>query len=264
MCTENKALLTVSFGTSVNETREKTIDAIEAALKADNPDRKMYRAWTSKMIIRKIQNRDGVKIDTVEEAMNRMKADGITDLIVQPTHIINGIENDLMKQDVLSHAQGFESVRFGAPLLTSTKDNEEAILALMEEWKDLPKEDVLVLMGHGTTHYANSAYAALDYTFKDLGYNNVFLGTVEAYPSMVSLLKQVKKYHPQTVHLAPFMVVAGDHATNDMAGDDPDSWRCQFEKEGFTVNCHMKGLGEYQGIRSLFLKHARESLQADT
>lgn len=252
------AVLAVSFGTSFHETREKTIDRIESALSEAFPEALLYRAWTSKMILKKLEKRDGIHIDTVKEAMQRMISDGITDLIVQPTHVINGIENDLMKEDVMAYASGMNSIAFGAPLLTSTTDNEEAIRSVMDEW-NLPEDEVLVFMGHGTTHYANAIYAALDYTFKDLGFTNVFLGTVEAYPSLQSLIRQVHEYHPKKVHLAPFMIVAGDHASNDMSGEDPDSWKSQFEAEGFAVECHMKGLGEYDGIRKLFVRHAREA-----
>ena len=254
-----KAILVVSFGTSVNETREKTIDFIEADIREANPDASIYRAWTSKMIIRKLKNRDSVTIHTVKEAMEAMIRDGIKELIVQPTHIINGIENDLMKEDVLAYADHFDSIRFGTPLLTSTKDIEEAIRAFMEDWKDLPEKEALVLMGHGTTHYANTAYAALDYTFKDLGYSNVLIGTVEAYPSIPSILRGLKELQPEKIHLTPFMIVAGDHATNDMAGEEEDSWKNQFEAAGYTVECHLKGLGEYEGIRKIFLKHIEES-----
>ena len=129
----------------------------------------------------------------------------------------------------------------------------------MEEWGALPGDEVLVLMGHGTTHYANAVYAALDYKFKDMGYSNVFLGTVEAYPTMASLLRQIKEYGPQKVHLAPFMIVAGDHAHNDMAGKEEDSWVNQFRESGFEVECHLKGLGEYPGVRKIFLRHIQES-----
>ena len=254
-----KAILVVSFGTSVNETRKKTIDRIEADIRNANPDAAIYRAWTSKMIIRKLKERDGVTIHTVKEAMDAMIQDGIRELIVQPTHIINGIEHDRMKEDVLAYAGHFDSIRFGTPLLTSTDDIEEAIRAFMEDWKGLPENEVLVLMGHGTTHYANTAYAALDYTFKDLGYSNVVIGTVEAYPSVPSILRSLDALHPKKVHLAPFMIVAGDHATNDMAGEEEDSWKNQFEAAGYPVECHLKGLGEYPGIRKIFLKHIEES-----
>ena len=197
-------------------------------------------------------------IDNVKEAMERMIADGVTDLIVQPTHVINGIENDQMKEDVMAYASSLHSVSFGTPLLTTTEDNEETIRAVMKEW-NLSQDEVLVFMGHGTTHYANTVYAALDYTFKDLGYKNVYMGTVEAYPSLESLLRQIHAYQPKKVHLAPFMIVAGDHASNDMSSEDPDSWKSQFEAEGFTVECHMKGLGEYRGIRDIFIRHAKEA-----
>ena len=121
------------------------------------------------------------------------------------------------------------------------------------------ESEALVLMGHGTTHFANSIYAALDYQFKDMGYSNIFLGTVEAYPSLVSLMKQVHAYNPEKVVLAPFMIVAGDHAKNDLSSEDEDSWRSQFEKEGFQVECLLKGLGEYPAVRQLFLKHVNEA-----
>ena len=259
--TSKKAILAVSFGTSVNETREKTIDVIEDSIRRAYPDYKLYRAWTSKMIIRKILKRDGIKIPTVTEAMAQMVIDGIKEVVVQPTHIINGIENDLMKEDALAYQSQMDSIRFGDPLLTTTQDNVDSIHALLTDFHDLPDDEVLVFMGHGTTHYANSVYAALDYTFKDMGHKNIFLGTVEAYPSMESLMKQVKAYQPRKVHLAPFMVVAGDHAMNDMAGDDPDSWRYQFEQAGFSVECHLKGLGEYEGIRQLYLKHVQAAMK---
>ena len=215
---KTKAILVVSFGTSFHRTREKTIDRIEADIEAAYPDYQIYRAWTSKMIIAKLLRRDGVKVPTVAEAVEQMIADGITELIVQPTHVINGVENDLMKED-----------------------------------------EALVLMGHGTTHYANAIYAALDYTFKDMGYSRVFLGTVEAYPSMESLKKQIRALGPKCLILAPFMVVAGDHAIHDMSGQDEDSWRSQFEREGYEVVCQMKGLGEYPGVRQIYLEHVREA-----
>ncbi len=258
MITEKNAILAVSFGTSFEETRRKTIDRIEADIREAYPDSALYRAWTSKIIIKKLKKRDGIHVDTVKEAMEEMIRAGITDLIVQPTHVINGIENDRMKEDVLSYEAHFHSIAFGAPLLTSEQDKREAIEALMDEWRWLPADEVLVLMGHGTTHYANAIYAALDYTFKDMGYSHVFLGTVEAYPSMQSLLRQISVFSPRRIHLAPFMVVAGDHASHDMAGDDPESWRHQFEAAGYEVECHLKGLGEYTGIRKIFLRHIEE------
>ena len=259
-----KAILVVSFGTSVNETREKTIDCIEADIREANPDASIYRAWTSKMIIRKLKERDGVTIHTVKEAMEAMIQDGIRELIVQPTHIINGIENDLMKEDVLARKEAFEKIVFGDPLLTTTEDNVAVLQAVMSEFPALAEDEALVFMGHGTTHYANTVYAALDYTFKDLGYTRTFLGTVEAYPSMESLKKQLRALALKKVILAPFMVVAGDHANNDMSGEDEDSWKSQFEAEGYQVSCVLKGLGEYPSVRKIYVAHteaAKKSLE---
>ena len=252
-----KAILAVSFGTSHNDTRKVTIDAIERDMQEAFPDYMLYRAWTSKMIIKKLKNRDNVHVFTVREAMEQMKKDGITDVLIQPTHVINGIENDLMKEDALAYRDDFHSITFGDPLLTSAEDNLAVIQAIADEFSDLAQDQVLVLMGHGTTHYANSIYAALDYTFKDKGYKNIFLGTVEAYPSMESLMRMVKEYNPSKVVLAPFMIVAGDHAKNDMAGDDPESWYCQFKAAGFEVEPVVEGLGGYPGVRSLLVEHLK-------
>lgn len=255
-----KAILAVSFGTSYEDTRKKTIEAIEHTLETHFPEHKIYRAWTSRMIIEKIKKRDGLHIDTVFEAMERMKADGITDVVIQPTHVINGVENDQMKEDARSYRDSFHSISFGAPLLTSESDNETMVKAVASEFSWMSDRDALVLMGHGTTHYANTVYAALDYRFKDMGYKNIFLGTVEAFPSMQSLMRMVKEFQPERVILAPFMIVAGDHARHDMAGDDPDSWYSQFLSEGLKAECVMKGLGEYPGVRELFVTHAEKAV----
>lgn len=255
-----KAILVVSFGTSYNSTREKTIDVIEKKIGESFPDCQIYRAWTSKMIMAKLLKRDGIKINNVKEAMEQMHREGITDVLIQPTHVINGIENDLMKEDALSWRDSFHSITFGTPLLTSEQDNCDIIEAINQEFSYLKADEALVLMGHGTTHYANAIYAALDYTFKDKGYPNIHLGTVEAYPSMETLLKMIREQNPSKVVLAPFMIVAGDHARNDMASDDPDSWRCQFEAAGFPVECVLKGLGEYTKVQEIFIRHVREAM----
>ncbi len=255
-----KAILVVSFGTSYEPTRKVTIDAIEKEIADAFPSCRVYRAWTSRIIIAKLRRRDGLSIHTVKEAMEQMLKDGITDVIVQPTHVINGIENDRMKEDALSYAEHFSSISFGTPLLTSEQDNVAVIHAVAEEFKYLEKDTALVLMGHGTTHYSNTIYAALDYQFKDLGYPHIFLGTVEAYPAMHSLLRMLQAFQPRKVVLAPFMIVAGDHARNDMAGEDPESWMRRFQKAGYQVVPVLKGLGEYSGIRSLLISHVQNAM----
>lgn len=260
--TGKKAILVVSFGTSFSKTRERTIDRIEADLDEAFPDYRIYRAWTSKIIIAKLLRRDGIRIPSVKEAMEQMQLDGITHVIVQPTHLVNGIENERMKEDVLLSRENFTSILFGEPLLTSTEDRRKALQAVMNEFPNQGADDALVFMGHGTTHYANSVYAALDDMLKELGYSHTFLGTVEAYPSLDILLKKAAEIRAKKVILAPFMVVAGDHAIHDMSGEDEDSWRSRFEAAGFTVECVMKGLGEYPGIRRLYIEHAKAAEQA--
>lgn len=258
-----RAVLVVSFGTSHNDTREKTIGAIEDLIADAWPDRGMYRAWTSGMIIRKLRERDGREIDTVAQAMERMLADGVSQVTVQPTHIVNGIENDRMKRDVLAYGNRFDSIRFGAPLLTDDTDSERVITGLMEEFGQLEPETVLIFMGHGTTHYANAIYAALDHKFKDMGFPNVFVGTMEAHPSIETLKRLVKEGGYRRVILTPFMIVAGEHAKHDMARDDGKSWKCQLEAEGLMVSCVVKGLGEYRSIRRIFLEHARAATEEE-
>ena len=235
--TAKKGILIVSFGTSHEDTRAVTIDAIEKEIGAAFTDCKIYRAWTSKMILARIEKRDHIHYDNVAEAMERMK------------------------KDVLAYADHFQSVKFGAPLLTTEEDNEYVVKAVADEFPVIKdKETALVLMGHGTEHYANAVYAALDYRFKDMGYENVIVGTVEGYPEIDQVMKQLGKCGVKKVVIAPFMIVAGDHAKNDMAGEEEDSWKNIISKAGYEVQTVLKGLGEYESIRKLFVEHAREAV----
>lgn len=256
-----RAILVVSFGTSHPNTRARTIDVIEQEIAQAWPDRQVYRAWTSKMIMAKLLKRDGIKIHNVREAMAQMVLDGITDVIVQPTHVVNGIENDLMRQDALAFRDCFLSLTFGDPLLTTEEDARAVLRAVTGAFSPLPEDEAVVLMGHGTEHHANFAYAALGPLLRDMGFPNFFLGTVEAWPDLDALLPQLRSLAPGKIHLAPFMIVAGDHAKNDLAGDEPDSWKSRLQAEGFQVECRLMGLGEYPAIRQIFLEHIR---RADT
>ena len=257
-----KAILLISFGTSYAESRKRTIDRIRKDVGETFPDCEIYHAWTSKMIIHILRERDNIHIPTIEEALTQIIEDGVTDLTVQPTHLINGLENDIMKETILSMAPSDMNIRFGNPLLTTTEDHHQVLEAVMKEFSGIPSEDALVFMGHGTTHYVNSVYAALDYTLKDMGYGNTFMGTVEAYPDLDVLIRQVNSTAARRVHLAPFMLVAGDHANNDMAGEEEDSWKSRFEKAGYEVVCHLKGLGEYESIREIYLNHLRDAMDS--
>ncbi len=258
---KDTALLVVSFGTSYQETREKTIEAIEKDMAAAFPEADFKRAFTSGMIIKRIKNRDGIHVNNVSEATEEMVNEGYKKLLVQPTHIINGEEFEKMLSMIIPYIEKFESIKIGKPMLTSSDDYAKVVEVVMEDVKNtvgLDENDVLVLMGHGTGHYTDAAYAALDYRFKAMGYKNVFVGTVEGYPEIQDVLPQVKEFGAKKVKLMPFMIVAGDHAINDMAGDDEDSWKNIFEEAGLETQCILKGLGEIEGIRNIYIEHLKE------
>ena len=258
-----KAILVVSFGTSHADTRQKTIDQIEEDIRSNYPEYLIYRAFTSKMIIRILQQRDGIKILTVSEAMEQMKKDGISDVIIQPTHILNGIENDIMIEDANFYKREFNSIVFGAPLLHETKDYWKVINAFVKRLPELSENEAVVCMGHGTEHYTNASYAALDYMFKDQGYENIYIVTVEAYPSLNNIIKKLKEKNYNKIILVPFMIVSGDHAKNDMAGDEEDSWKVILERKGFEVSCMLEGLGENPEIRKILLDHVCNALKME-
>lgn len=253
-----KAILVVSFGTSHAGTRRKTIDAIEQTIQGAFPDQKVYRAWTSKMIIRKLLTQDEIVVDTVEQAVVRMKNDGITDMIVQPTHVMDGMENERMKEAIAPFADQFDIIRFGAPLLTGQTNFRKLVDGIMGEFSDtmdMSRDTALVWMGHGTSHEANAIYLRLDEEFHQRGYDNVFVGTMEGGVPIEGLKRRVKASGCRRVLLTPFLIVAGAHALRDMAGDGENSWKSQFEAEGLEVECLMKGLGEYDVIRRMFVDH---------
>lgn len=253
-----KAILTVSFGTSHLDTLEKTIGAIERELAEAFPDRTLYRAFTSGMVIEKLKLDHKLVIFRVEEAIEQMYRDGVREVLVQPTHIIHGLEYEKMRSQLAPYQERFSQVRIGAPLLEATKDYEEAAGLIIEDVRPGDGES-LVLMGHGTEHHTNAAYPALDYTFWAKGYKNVIVGTVEGFPEMDEVLKKLKEQQTKRVLLMPFMVVAGEHARNDMAGEDEDSWKSILTARGYEVRPVIKGLGEIPGIRQMFVRHAREA-----
>ena len=253
-----KGILVVSFGTSHLDTMEKTIQAMEEDIAETFPEYKIYRAFTSRMILRKLKREEGIAIDTVEEALERMASDGIRCVAVQPTHIINGIENDRMLDEIRKKEGCFEWIRVGKPLLSSADDYKKAAHAVMSETETEPDE-VLALMGHGTDHHANAAYPMLEYTFHALGYGKVLVGTAENFPDLNTVMTKLRICGARKVALMPFMMVAGDHAKNDMAGEK-DSWKSEMESAGSEVRVILKGLGELKGIRRVFEEHIREAL----
>ncbi|MDD3192993.1 MAG: sirohydrochlorin cobaltochelatase [Oscillospiraceae bacterium] len=254
---QKKGVLVVSFGTSHEDTRQKTIGAVEQAIRAENPDAQVASAYTSG-IIRRIWGKRGETVFSPEEALEQLLAVGVRDLTVQPTHLICGEEFDRLREAVKGFGGRVESLRLGMPLLSSTEDLKETAAALFAQFPPTTGRLVL-LMGHGTAHYANAMYAAFEHLCHNQGREDLFVGTVEGYPALEDVLPALRRTSCRAILLAPMMLVAGDHACNDMAGDGPDSWKSILTREGFSVECCLNGLGELESIRQIYLRHLHEA-----
>ena len=278
-----KELLVVSFGTSFNDSRVADIKSIEDALQEANPDWSVRRAFTAQIIIHHIQARDGEKIDNMEQALERAIANGVKKLVVQPTHLMHGAEYDEMCAAIDAVRDQFESVSIAEPMLgevgsdaTVINADKEAVAkaVVAEALKESDYETTAaakeagvayVLMGHGTAHVAKVTYSQMATQMDKLGYENVFIGTVEGEPedtSCEAVIEAIKEAGYTTVVLRPLMVVAGDHANNDMAGADEDSWKTMFEAAGLTVDCQISGLGRIDAIHALYVAHTKAAIDA--
>ena len=276
-------LLVVSFGTSFNDSRVADIKGIEDALQAAYPDWSVRRAFTAQIIINHIQARDGEKIDNMTQALDRAVANGVKNLVVQPTHLMHGAEYDEMCEVIEAYKDQFESVSIAEPMLgevgsdaTVINADKEAVAKAitaaavseagfesLEAAKDAGT--AFVFMGHGTAHVAKVTYSQMQTQMQNLGYENVFIGTVEGEPEETSaeaVIEAVKAVGYTNVVLRPLMVVAGDHANNDMAGSDDDSWKTMFEAAGFTVDCQIHGLGEIADVQALYVAHTKAAIDA--
>ena len=277
-------ILAVSFGTSFNDSRVADIKGIEDALQEANPDWSVRRAFTAQIIINHVQARDGEKIDNVDQALERAVDNGVKNLVVQPTHLMHGAEYDELVEAVENYKDKFETVKIAEPLLGEVgadadavnSDKEAVAKALTAEAVkdagydslDAAKEDgtAFVFMGHGTSHTAKVSYSQMQTQMKDLGYDNVFIGTVEGEPeetSCESVIDAVEKAGYKKVVLRPLMVVAGDHANNDMAGEDDDSWLSMFKASGKfdSVDTQITGLGEIKEIQQIYVDHTAEAMK---
>lgn len=257
---EGKALLAVSFGTSYEDTLEKNIAAIERDLAAAFPERTLRRAFTSGMILRRWKRERGVEIDDVPAALERLAGEGYADILIQPTHVMNGEEYHKLADQAEGFRSRFDKLTVGVPLLTAAEDYLDLGRALMEILPPKSEERAVLYMGHGSEHQANSAYALMEYAFHDLGRDDVIVGTVEGYPNFDAAIRRLKE-RPQVkeVELRPLMTVAGDHAKNDLAGAEEDSWKNVLESMGYRTSCVLTGLGEYPQIRAMFVEHARQA-----
>lgn len=276
-------LLVVSFGTSYNDSRVNDIKSIEDALQEAYPDWSVRRAFTAQIIINHIQARDGEKIDNMTQALERAVANGVKNLVVQPTHLMHGAEYDEMCAAIDEYRDNFDAVSIAEPLLgevgsdaTVINADKEAVAkavtaAAVEasgfDSLEAAKEAgaAFVFLGHGTAHIAKVSYSQMSTQMQQLGYENVFIGTVEGEPEETaceSVIEEVRAAGYTTVILRPLMVVAGDHANNDMAGSDDDSWKPMFEDAGFTVDCQIAGLGGIADIQALYIAHTQAAIDS--
>lgn len=253
---ERKAVLIVSFGTSHLDTLKKNIAAIEREIAAAMPDYRPVRAFTSGVIMDKLEKRDGIKIPNVQEALACLDREGYTRVVVQPTHIINGEEFDKLCRMTEPYRQRLE-ISIGKPLLTTVEDYRNLVKAVMESMEPPEEGEAIIFMGHGSPHYANAAYALFEYMLHDFGWDRSYVGTVEGYPELEQVMCRIRlRPEIRKIRLHPLMVVAGDHAKNDMSGPEADSWYNRLSEAGYEVQCVLRGLGEYESVRRLFAEHA--------
>ena len=278
-------ILVVSFGTSFNDSRAADIGGVEGAIAKANPDWSVRRAFTAQIILNHVNARDGEKIDNMEQALDRAVKNGVKNLVVQPTHLMHGAEYDELVAAVKKYEKKFESIEVAEPLLgqvgkdtaTTNSDKETVAKAITAEavkkagfgtLEDAKADGTaLVFMGHGTSHTAKISYSQMASQMASLGYENVFIGTVEGEPEETScenVIKAVQAKGYKKVVLRPLMVVAGDHANNDMAGDDDDSWKSLFKASGAfdKIDCQIEGLGRIPEIESLYVSHTADAVKA--
>ena len=254
----DKVILVVSFGTSYNNNRSLTIGAIEEDIREEFTDFDVRRAFTSQMVINILKKRDDLSIDNVEEALERAVNDGVKTIIIQPTHVMDGTEYNFKIVDaVKKYEDKFENIAIGDPLLISDDDFEDLIDSITA--KGCADADTAnVYMGHGSPADSNEVYPTLQKKLEDKGFDNYFIGTVEAKPDFDDVLAMLKEKDFNKILLKPLMVVAGDHAQNDMAGDEEDSWKNMFMANGYDVECVVEGLAQCEDIRKVYIRHVQK------
>ena len=255
---DKTAILMVHFGTTYDDTRSLTIDAINEKVKRQFPDIKVMEAYTSRIVINRLKKR-GISKPTPKEALLRLAADGYTDVVVQSTNVIDGIEAEVLRNEAALMAPFFKEIRVGRPLLYSLDDCQRVVAILSGRYgKNLTKQSAVVLIGHGTSTPANAMYSQIDYMFTADGAPQFHVATVEGYPIYETTLARLKAAKVKTVTLVPFLFVAGDHAQNDIDGE----WRSQLEKEGFKVSTILEGLGQIPEVQDVYVEHLKAAFEA--
>lgn len=252
---DKASVLMVHFGTTFDDTRKNTIDAVNDEAKKEFPDMEIREAYTSRIIMRRLKERGIVK-DNPAEALDKLAKEGYTHIIVQPTNVINGVESKTLEQQLEMYKNKFKEIRTGSALLSAPEDYKAVAEIINKEVGELADDEAVVLVGHGTHDSGNAAYPAMDYTAKSMGYK-FYVGTIEGFPEFDDVVKGLKKDNIKKVILMPFMFVAGDHANNDIAVD----WKEALEKEGFTVEVKLTSLGMMEDIRKMFINHAKFMLE---
>lgn len=250
-----KGIIVVSFGTTYEKTRKLSIESIENKVKERYKDYLVLRAFTSQMVINKLKRRDNYFVDNPREALERMKESGIKNIYIQPLHIIPGHEYEKLLSQVKEFLEENNSyaIKIGKPLLYDELDYYKVVQGLNLSYRK--ENEGIVFMGHGTNHEADASYEKLERTFREKGYENVYIGTVEGSITIEDIISKLKVKEIQKIKLRPFMLVAGDHAINDMASNEEDSWKSILESNGFNVEVSLQGLGELETIQNIYLEH---------
>ncbi|WP_283674585.1 sirohydrochlorin cobaltochelatase [Butyricicoccus sp. Marseille-Q5471] len=252
-----KALAIISFGTTYPQAREAIV-CIENRLRQAFPEYDFYRAFTSGMVIRKIEREENIKIPNPAELMEQLAAEGYEEVLCQSLHVIPGVEYEKMLGQLASYRDRFACLRIGRPMLFEASDYEAICKSLLDQIGVLDEDAAYVYMGHGTTHFANAAYSQVENMFRSLGAEHVYVGTVEGFPDLAYVESRLLKRGIKRVTLAPFMIVAGDHAQNDLAGDE-DSWKTALKSAGYAVQTELCGLGELDAVGELFVAHCAQA-----
>lgn len=260
-----KAILVVSFGTSYLDALENSIEKIEKEIQENFKEYDIFRSFTSHMIIRKLKSVYNMEVDTPEIVLEKIKDLGYDEVLVQPIHIIPGEEYDYVKGNVEKFEKYFNIIKFGRPLFfyqgeENMPNDYKIFIDSIKKLLECKEDEAVVLFGHGSAHYSNAAYGALQTMLYDEGFERAFVGTVEGYPTLNSVLKRLNKNNIKKVKLVPLMVVAGDHVRNDMASDEEDSWKTILKENGFEVETYVHGLGEIKAFRKIYIDHIEDMI----